>query len=78
MPERHLKTNSSVTYPSAWQEMKMDFSSLIDANVIPLSNYKNLQYTGTAFIGNPSQEITFMFDTGSAKLWTYGKEHCSV
>ena len=58
--------------------MKMDFTSLIDNNVIPLSNYKNLQYSGTAFIGNPSQEITFMFDTGSSEAWTYGKEHCST
>lgn len=73
-----METNPSVAYPPTWQQMKMDFTSLIDDNVIPLSNYKNLQYSGTAFIGNPSQEITFMFDTGSSEAWAYGKEHCST
>ena len=56
--------------------MMLDFSSFIDGSNVPISNYKNLQYTGEAFIGDPSQSVKFLFDTGSSQAWLFGKEHC--
>lgn len=40
-----------------------------NVRIIPLKNYKNTQFVGTIAIGNPSQEIPVIFDTGSGNLW---------
>jgi cathepsin D len=37
--------------------------------IIPLKNFKNTQYIGNIKIGEPSQEIPVIFDTGSGNLW---------
>lgn len=33
------------------------------------TNYSNLQYVGTLFIGTAQQSLKFVFDTGSTQLW---------
>jgi mRNA-degrading endonuclease HigB of HigAB toxin-antitoxin module len=42
----------------------------------PLSNVANTQYFGSIHVGNPKQQLTVLFDTGSSDLWIpEGKFH---
>jgi hypothetical protein len=38
-------------------------------HAVPLTNYKNVQYYGTIYLGSNKQELTVNFDTGSSNLW---------
>jgi hypothetical protein len=35
----------------------------------PLENYFNTQYYGSMYLGSESEEIEFIFDTGTPYLW---------
>ncbi len=41
--------------------------------LMPLTNFKNSQYIGSIFIGNPPQKINVIFDTGSSNFWITSK-----
>lgn len=43
---------------------------------IDMENIKNMGYQGTMFYGNPSQNMTVLFDTGSPLAWLFS-EKCS-
>jgi hypothetical protein len=43
---------------------------------IPMTNFKNMGYEGTFFLGSPSQEMQVIFDTGSAWAWVFSSEEC--
>lgn len=40
-----------------------------ETKIIPLKNFKNTQYVGDIFLGDPEQAIPVIFDTGSGNLW---------
>lgn len=42
-----------------------------------LINMKNMGYDGKFWFGNPSQEMSVIFDTGSALAWLFS-ETCKV
>ena len=48
--------------------------------VIDMKNLMNMGYEGKFWFGNPSQEISVIFDTGSAWAWVFSEkckdEHC--
>lgn len=52
---------------------KKNSLNLIELNsetkIIPLKNFKNTQYVGEIFLGDPKQSIPVIFDTGSGNLW---------
>ena len=62
-----LQTNTN-TNTNLKTFSKLKISSL-QTKVIPLKNFKNTQYLGNIKIGEPSQEIPVIFDTGSGNLW---------
>ncbi len=40
-----------------------------ETKIIPLKNFKNTQYVGEIYLGEPKQAIPVIFDTGSGNLW---------
>jgi len=59
------------------------YQSLIQGqkNKVPIEsdliNMKNMGYDGKFWFGNPSQEMSVIFDTGSALAWLFS-EKCKV
>lgn len=43
-----------------------------------LSNSKNMMYYGTILVGNPAQEFTVNFDTGSSDFWLMSNDCRSI
>ncbi|KAK9512547.1 hypothetical protein O3M35_000948 [Rhynocoris fuscipes] len=40
----------------------------------PLTNHRNVYYTGLIELGNPPQEFNVNFDTGSSNLWVFSQK----
>jgi hypothetical protein len=42
--------------------------------VIDMKNLMNMGYEGSFWFGNPSQEMSVIFDTGSAWAWVFSEK----
>jgi len=52
------------------EKLKLNLIELSpETKIIPLKNFKNTQYIGDIFLGDPEQAIPVIFDTGSGNLW---------
>ncbi|CAK9022821.1 unnamed protein product [Durusdinium trenchii] len=67
------KNRAAASFLSRWWPAPVVDAQEEEEAVERLRNHKNLLYVGKVDIGEPAQEVTLVFDTGSSDLWVSDK-----